>query len=271
MSYLQMSGLFDNADWAKAAGSTTDVFGLRAKEARKAAEEQQEHERMLQAQTFEQRRLVSQDEREAAAVDRMRDRVRLKVQEIEQVALSAAQAMEKARKLIELPQLAGDPVLEEVESEIGSLEVAVVQIQAGTVVDTATFDTKRLAVAYSDAQAGLIAMRSILSRALGVVEKLEGRLNELKAERRRLQELERQRQAQLAQEKARQRAAEAAAREREQKARQEAERQARLERIQAIRRLDDQIARERAAIRRLKTEVVEIRARAAERAALARS
>lgn len=254
MSYLVMNRPLQGL------GGGWDIFGKKAKEKRKERVQ-------LAAQSFQEKMTLKRYEQERAAVETFRDKISAKLAEVEAAAYEATEAMERARKLAVKPILRGDPVLEEFQQQVSELETAIVQVQTGTVVDTATFDTHRLAISYSDAQAALIAMKSIGNRALELVALLKNRIREVEAERVRLEQLREQR-AELARQEEKQRAemqreAELKQREAELEAKREADRQAAVE----LRRLDAQIRDERRALSRARTLLQEEKARRADLAA----
>lgn len=237
-----------------------DVFGLRAEEARKTAKERGVHERALEAQTFEQKRVLSQDQREAEAMENLRAKIVSKIREVESAAISAAAQMEKARKLANAPEIQGDLILSDLDTQIADMERAVVQIQTGTVVDTASFDTHALAVSYADAQAALIAMNAVRSRAYGAVKSLEERIGQLKREQIRAQQLRQQQRADADLERQRRAALEVERQRRAEQADQERQRQARILALQQLRQLDAEIAREKRALRRARADLATHRA-----------
>jgi fused signal recognition particle receptor len=237
-----------------------DIFGKKAKEKRKL-------QLGLQAQSFQEKMSLKRYEQEKAAVETFRDKTSAKLAEVETAAVEATSAMEKARKLAVKPELRGDPILDEFQERVAQLEQAIVQVQTGTVVDTATFDTHRLAISYSDAQAALIAMRSIGNRAVELVTLLKDRLREISAEQIRAKKL-RQQQALLAQQEAKRQAElrreqELKRRDAALKAKEEAERRAASE----LRRLDNELRNERRALQRAKTQLTDHKRRMAEEAA----
>ena len=165
-----------------------DIFGKQAKEKRKL-------KLGMQAQTFQEKMTLNRYEQEKAAIETFRTKISAKLEEVEVAALEGVAAMEKARKLSIRPELEGDPILDEFGDKVGELETAIVQVQTGTVVDTATFDTHRLAISYSDAQAALIAMKSITNRAIELSSLLKERMREVEAERIRMDQVQKEREA----------------------------------------------------------------------------
>jgi hypothetical protein len=181
MSYL----VLDNSIAGLAGG--WDIFGKQAKEKRKL-------KLGMQAQSFNEKMTLHRYEQEKAAIETFREKIRGKMEEVEVQALEGTAAMEKARKLSIRPELEGDPILDEFSEKVGELETAIVQVQTGTVIDTATFDTHRLAISYSDAQAALIAMRSITNRAVELSTLLKERMREIESERIRMEQLKKERE-----------------------------------------------------------------------------
>jgi hypothetical protein len=192
MSFLELSGLggkssrlFKPSGW--------EVLAPWATHARmQAAEREQKREQFVTLQ--EQERIKTkaahereQDERRFAAAVALQEKVVAKLEQLEQEAKRATSVVLKIRETAQDPVLSGDPNLEDLELVLVDMEKAVITIQAGTVVDTATFDTAQLAAGYSDAQAGLVAMRSVAARGQGALKALEGRIKELKDEQIRMQ------------------------------------------------------------------------------------
>lgn len=263
MSHLEIGPALGMGDISYAA---LDLFGLRAKEARKTVKEQGKHQRALEAQTFEQKRLLSQDQATAAAVENFRAKVINKLRELEKSAIESADVMENAREIASQPLLAGDPVLGKVDREIAELETAVIQIQAGTIVDTGTFDTQELAVSYSNAQSAVVAMDAVLGRAKGIVEDLALRLRDLKAEHARAERTRKEQALLMIQETKRAEQAERERVAREARNLREEERQRRVALIQRLRELEGEILREKRRLRQAKSDLAETKRRASETA-----
>ena len=195
-----------------------DIFGKQAKEKRKL-------KLGLQAQSFSEKMTLNRYEQEKAAVETFRAKISAKLTAVEQIAAEAAEMIEQVRRVAEDPILEGDPVLEEIDKQLADFEEGLVQIQSGTVVDTAPFDTHRLAISYSDAQSALIAMTSLKTRTVGMLEDLRQKIQQVQAEKVRLEELREQRIILAEQERKRQEA---------------------LQRELEMRRSDEKIARDRA-------------------------
>jgi hypothetical protein len=147
-------------------------------------------------------------------------RISSKMDQVEEQAEVATGVVLKIRELANNPLLVGDFSVSDLEEILADMEQAVVTIQAGTVVDAASFDGTVLAGAYSNVSAALIAMRTVTARAQGVLKTLESRIRDLKAEKIRLdlaaeeararREIEARRQEQLAQQRQRDADAQAA-------------------------------------------------------------
>ncbi len=224
---------------------------LSKKEDRKAAKDAGKLAIQSDAQSFEQQRILAHDERQAAAMENLRAKIVSKLREVEAVALAAAEQMERARQLASKLELQGDPILAEADEQIADMERAVVQVQAGTVVDAASFDTHALAVSYTDAQAALIAMTAIRNRAAGVATALGKRYSQIQAEALRAQELQRQQAKQAEIERQRQIKQQRQDEERRKRDAEEQQRRQRLANIRLSMDLDDQIRAERRALSRL--------------------
>lgn len=153
-----------------------DIFGTKARESRK-------EKVALSAASFQEKMALKRYEQERAAIETFRTKISNKLVSVEAIAAEAAQVIEQVRRVAEDPILSGDPILTEVDAQLADFEEGLVQIQAGTVVDTATFDTHRLAISYSDAQAALIGMTSLKTRAVGILEDLRSRIKEVGAEK----------------------------------------------------------------------------------------
>lgn len=237
--------------------------------ARMEAEEREQKRQKLVTKE-EQKRLEreqalehEQERRRAQAAADLQDQIKAKIQQVENSALTAAEEMEAARELAVSPELQGDPILDDLEEQIADMEQAVVQIQAGTVVDVATFDTHALAVSYSDAQAAFVAMEAIRNRAEALVQALQERIDQLKKERIRVEQLRRERERAAERERRR---AEQREQQRQRMAKLRAEEAARRQRMQImkqVRQLDQAILEEKRALRRLRSEVEEARRQAA--------
>jgi transcriptional regulator of met regulon len=109
--------------------------------------------------------------REKAVAD-LRAKVVAKLQDLEAEAAQTTQFVVKIRELSQNPALRGVE-LEGLEAELIEMEKAVIAIQAGTVVNTGSFDTGELSQGWADAQAGLLAMRTVTARALKAIKSLE--------------------------------------------------------------------------------------------------
>ncbi|GAG28570.1 unnamed protein product, partial [marine sediment metagenome] len=180
MSFLEigMGGFFRDA-----ASGWGPFHSLTAREDRKAEKDKAKQRLSAEAQTFEQQRALSQEEARTKALENLRAQVIRKLQQMEGEANASTAEILKIRKASANPALRGDEILEELGAVLADMEKAVISIQAGTVVDTATFETESLAASYADAQAGLIAMRSVTARAQSVLKSLKERVRTLEAER----------------------------------------------------------------------------------------
>jgi hypothetical protein len=166
-----MHGFFDNAsgDFAAGWGPFTSLV---AREGRKEKKDAAKSKLRVDAQTFEQKRLLTRDEAEAAAMENLRTCVVTELQQMEDKAVVATQPILRIREAAAAPALRGESILEELGAQLADMEKAAISIQAGTVVDTGTFDTDALAEAYADASAGLLAMRAVTARARSILKVL---------------------------------------------------------------------------------------------------
>jgi hypothetical protein len=253
MSYLELdNSIATLGGW--------DIFGKKAKEKRKL-------KLGMQAQTFQEKMTLKRYEQEKDAIETFRAKINAKMEEVEVAALEGTSAMEKARKWALKPELEGDPILDEFSDKVGELETAIVQVQTGTVIDTATFDTHRLAISYSDAQAALIAMKSITNRAVELSTLLKERMREIEAERIRMELVKEERAALAEQERKRQaefqREAELKQRALEQKNKEAQRRQ----QARALQKLNDDLRKERQKLSTIRRRIDELRTRKADEAA----
>lgn len=189
MSYLSIPGLggfFDDAAKSFSAG-WGPFSSLTAREERKGKKELAKIRLKEDAQTFEQQRVLTRDQAEAEAIENLRLQVVAKLRQMELEADATTGVIMQIRQAAAEPILKGDEIQEELAGVLADMEKAVIQVQAGTVVDTATFDTDALAGAYADASAGLVAMRAITARAQSVLKTLKKRAKDLKDEQIRLQ------------------------------------------------------------------------------------
>lgn len=234
-----------------------DVFGKKAKQRRKERVQ-------LAAQSFQEKLTLKRYEQEKEAIETFRAKINAKLGEIERTAAEVASVISEIRRVAEDPILEGDPILDEVDQALADFETGLVQIQSGTVVDTATFDTHKLAISYADAQAALIAMTSLRTRGQGILEDLRGRIEALKAEKIRLEELRRKKQELAQQERVRQEALrrEQELRQREEAARRQREQQQQV--VQQYREVLDELRSERRAVDRLRQQIERVKARRAE-------
>lgn len=235
-----------------------DIFGKKAKERRKERVQ-------LSAQSFTEKMTMLRYEQERSAVETFRQKIAAKLNDVETVASEAAAVIEQVRRLAEDPVIEGDPVLEEVDKQLADFEEGLVQIQAGTVVDTATFDTHRLAISYSDAQAALIGMTSLKTRAAGMLEDLRQRIQGVGAEKIRMAQLRQEREKAQAQEARRQ---DALQMELDLKRREEAQVRRQQEQravFEQIRKLGRDLADEKRKVDTLRRKIAEVRRRRAEK------
>jgi len=222
-----------------------DPFGVIAKQKRKEKVE-------LRVQADSQQIAVSKLQQEQAAVEGFRVKIAAKLEEVARVARDAAVLIESVRKSAQDPLLEGDPALIEVDKNLADLEEGLVQIQTGTVVDTGTLDTNRLAISYTDAQGALVGMTALKTRATGLSAYIRQRILGVKDEQAQAVVLKQQR-AVLAEQEARRQ--EALDRELDLKRRREAWAQSERDRDRAaaqVRDLDQQIAEERRVLERAK-------------------
>jgi predicted nucleic acid-binding Zn-ribbon protein len=263
-----LGGFFEDAGETFAAG-WGPFSSLTAREERKAKKDAAKSRLRAKAQSFEQQRVLTRDEAEAKAMEELRVQVQQRLAQMEQEADLATQTILKVRQVSATPILRGDEILEELGKVLSDMEKAAISIQAGTVVDTATFDTDALAGAYADAQAGMLAMRSVTARAQSVLKTLKERIKTLEEEKIRLEfaQAEAQTRAAAAEREARQledqRRREAANREREDALR------ARRDLMGKILQVDRQIAMERTRLSELKVELANVRFQKSEREARA--
>jgi hypothetical protein len=115
-----------------------DILGKSSKQRRKQFVQ-------MQAQEFAHEERTVEQQRRARALEQMRARVVVKAEELDREALRAAAIMRRVRELLSERILTGDAILAQAETETAELEVAVVQIQAGTLIDAASDDTGVLA------------------------------------------------------------------------------------------------------------------------------
>ncbi len=228
------------------------------KEERKKQEALEKLRLQEQQEQFVRDQQAAQAAAEAAAIEDLRRKTVSRIRELQNVALATTATISKIRDASgALPE--GDSFLQNLEVQLSDMEAAVVAVQAGTVIDTASFDTHVLAVSYADAQGALIAIASVNSRAKGVWAELEAYLQGVA--RREHEEVQRQAQA----ERERQRLDVLRAREEADQERAQA-RAAVLQRIESMRILSEietQIARERADLRQARYELQSMRSRRA--------
>lgn len=156
------------APWATHARMKAEKRELK----RQAAESAQEQQRL----NLEEQRRREQEEAEFQAkhkaVTDLRAKVVAKLQQLEAQAEEATQLVIQIRELSEDPAL-HDVNLEVIDADLIEMEKAVIAVQAGTVVNTGSLDTKVLAQGWADAQSGLIAMRAVTARAIKALKALE--------------------------------------------------------------------------------------------------
>jgi len=212
------------------------------------------------------------DMKEFQAREDFRQKVENKLDEIEKEAQVTASAIESVRELAADPDLQGETdLLAKIEADLGGLEAALVEIQAASAIDAGTLDTAELAQSYADAQAALLAIRSVRGRSVGMVDLLKKRKEQLKAETLSAERLRREAQD----------AAEMQARRNEFAVRQqeilsstqadEADRRQRTQIMQAVMALDNEIDKEQRAVDRLHSEIDAARQAQAKKAQLASS
>lgn len=245
MSYLQLGAL----GW--------DIFGKKAEQKRKAQADAAAAALQKQQQEYEQK---LRDE-ERAKVDKFRALLQQRAAQIEHEVVQIATLVEKIRKYAADPLLQGDPILDEAENQLADMENTLVKVQAGTVVDLATYDSNALAVSYADAQAGLVALQALRNRVVGLHKALESKVNDLNAEKIRAERAQKEAeyQAQLLrqrlEEEARQAELDASRRA------EEAGRVRRMELLQQHMSIDAQIVNEKRALRRAQQELEALRVR----------
>jgi hypothetical protein len=136
---------------------------------------------------LEQQQASAQDQARFEALANLQIKVASKLDQLEEQAEISTGVVLKIRETATAPILAGKPILGDLEEALADLEKAVISIQAGTVVDFASFDSSVLSESYSNASAALIAMRTVTSRALGIQKDLEAKIQEFRDEEIRLQ------------------------------------------------------------------------------------
>jgi hypothetical protein len=158
---------------------------------RKAKAEVQRRAQAQQAQISAAQRAEAQaSEQEALrfkAITDLQAKAASKLTQLEEQAEIATGVVLKIREIATAPILTGRPVLGELDQALSDMEQAVVAIQAGTVVDLASFDTAVLAAAYSNVSAALIAMRAVTARGIGIQKDLEAKIQGFRDEEIRLQ------------------------------------------------------------------------------------
>jgi hypothetical protein len=218
---------------------------------------------------LEQQQASVVEQQKFQALADLQIKVASKLDQLEEQAEIATSVVLKIREAATAPILQGSKILEELEVALADMEKAVIAIQAGTVVDTASFDSAILSESYSNAAAALIAMKTVTSRGFGIQKDLEAKIQDLRDEQIRLQ---------LAEERAAEERAVAARRERQleeqrradQAARvADAERQHRRDIMARVLALRAELAQEKRALSAARTELENLQFARAERLARA--
>lgn len=252
MSHLELRGM-GASGWEVLAPWMTVVSREEARrEQRRKTEEMRREQARIDAEAS------AAAEREATlsqAVMDLRDRVKAKVGELEEAALNTVALLEKARRAMNVPELSGDPILEETAKDLGSLEAGAIQVQAMASIDTGASTSTELAESYSSAQAALIAMQTISARASAIYKKLVGRVQAIKESQQRAEELRQQRLLDQQAAERRERAEQIRFEQQRALAADEAERQQRLDSMRLMQQLDSEIAKERRLLNQAKYEL----------------
>lgn len=258
MSYLEIppTGLGGSDSFFKSASEGWGPFTfLTRKEDRKAIKDRAKAG-AIEAQTATASASAAS---RLAALQGLRDKIDSRMQQAEAEAAQAGVHVENIRSLANDPRLLGEAVLDSALLELDELEVLVIQIHAGTQIDTATDDTQLLAQSYAEAQAALAGLRIVKARAAGIEKRLSEHLNKLKLEQDRIRELEKRRAALAIQEKVAAVAAQKALEEELRQAQSELEFEARTARkraeLQQLRDLSDAIREEKRALSLLREEL----------------
>jgi hypothetical protein len=182
LSFLELSGglsgksssLYKPSGWEVLAPWTTKAR-MEATEREQKREfyiTHQEQQRIGAAEAQKLQQEKQQRASEQKALEDLRTRVILNLQQLEDEAVRTTDFVVKIRELSQDPELRGVN-LEEIDADLVEMEKAVVAIQAGTVINTGTFDTDELAKGLSDASSGLVAMRTVTARAIRALKALE--------------------------------------------------------------------------------------------------